>query len=933
VADRYRGADRLPLLCGRASECAALDGLLDRARGGRSAVVVLRGDPGIGKTALLRYVTDRAAGFTVVRCVGVESEMELPFAGLYDVCTTLLSHMDGLLESQRQALSVALGLASGECPEPFLVVLAVLNLLSQAAEERPLLCVVDDVQWLDQATAQALGFVARRLLAEPVGLVFATRTTTASGDPVAGFPDLRLSGLDEQSARALLASVRTARVDAGVQMRIVEEAHGNPLALVELGAVDFAGGFVLPDTLSVPRRIQDQYLTRLRGLPRQAQQLVLLAATDPVGDPALLRRAAHILGLDFNVAGLAVDAGLLDIGAGVRFRHPLLRSAVYQGAGVEDRRRAHAALAEATDPQLDPDRRAWHRAYAAGAPDEEVATELIGSADRAQRRGGVAAAAAFWERAVALTPDPGRRAARALNAAEAKYATGDFVATEKLLAAAEIGLLDEQGHARLERMRVQIEFGLQVAFVTNRGSDAPLLLLQAAARLQPLDPLLALETLLEALVAGIYAGRLAAGGGIAEVAHAAKSVPLGSDPPHPLLLLLRGLAVRVLDGYYAAAPLLKEALRQYRAQPLQLDALCHPYLFVAAELWDDDAWFELANGQVQLARSTGTLSWLPIAMVWLALFHIRVGQFTEAEALILEYESLDPGIAERILQYDKVLLAACRGDAALATDRMERMVAAGSRRGEGGVFTFVDYVKSVLYNGLADYDRAAEAAHNAASTNEIPNTAWALPELVEAAVRSGQPARAAAASERLSEIAVASPTYSARAAAALAHALVDDGDAAEGYYREAIELLVGTRMASHLARTRLCYGEWLRRNQRRAEAVTQLRTAFDAFTTMGANAFAERARRELEAIGEKVRTDREEPGAELTPQEHQIAQLARTRRTNPEIGAELFLSARTVEWHLRNIFTKFAISSRHELDAALTRRSHPFARPRQTDNT
>ncbi len=920
VGDPRRDGNGSPSLYGRRRECAALDGLVDRVRGGRSAVLVLRGEAGIGKTALLRYLTDRAAGFSVARCVGVESEMELAFTGLHELCTPVLSFLDTLDEPQGEALSVALGLASGEPPESFLVALAALNLLTHAAEARPLLCIVDDVQWLDQATAGVLAFVGRRLLAEPVGLVFAARTMVDWDDPLAGLPDLRLSGVDEPSARALLASVSTARVDESVRSRIVEEAHGNPLALREMGAMDFAGGFAMPDAVDIPRRIEGQYLTRLRELPRHTQRLLLVAAADPVGDPELLARAALRLGLNINAADFAVEAGLLDIGAGVRFRHPLLRSAAYRGADVEQRRAAHAALAEATDARLDPDRRAWHRAYAAGGADEEVATELIGSADRAARRGGVAAAAAFWERAVALTPDPALRAERVLVAAEAKYVAGDFMATQNLLAAAEIGLLDQQCQARLERLRAQTQFGLQLAFMLNRGREAPLLLLKAAQRLQPLDEALTLESLLEALVAGMYGGRLVAGGGLAEVARAAMSVPLGPEPPHPLLLL-RGLAVRVLDGYAAAAPVLQEALQQYRAQPTQLDALCHPYSVVAGELCDDDAWVELASGQARLARSSGTLSYLPFALAWTAVFHVRAGEFAEAEALISESEDIDPGIADRILRHAAVLLAAWRGDRHRAADLMEEMAAAGSRRGEGSALTYVDYARAVLYNGLADFDRAAEAAYAAVSADEILVSTWPLPELVEAAARSGQPEHAAAAAERLSVIAAASGTYGARAAAALAQAVIANDDAAEGLYREAIELLVDTRMAANLARARLCYGEWLRRAGRCAEAGTQLQSAFDAFSAMGANAFAERARRELEATGEMVRTHRAESGVELTPQEHQIAQLARTRRTNPEIGAELFLSARTVEWHLRNIFTKLGIGSRHELDAALSGRS------------
>ena len=800
MGDRHRDGNSLTSLYGRRRECAALDGLLDRVRGGRSGVLVLRGEAGIGKTALLGYLTEQAAGFRVARCMGVESEMELAFTGLHDLCAPMLSYLDALVEPQRGALSAALGLASGEPPESFLVALAALNLLAQAAEERPLLCIVDDVQWLDQATAQVLGFVGRRLLAEPVGLVFAARTTTASQDPLAGLPDLRLSGLDEQSACALLASVTTGRIDESVRRRILEEAHGNPLALREFGAVNFAGGFAMPDSLSVPRRIEDQYLSRLRGLPRVTQRLLLVAAADPVGDPALLTRAAHTLNLDMGALELAVDAGLLDIGAGVRFRHPLLRSAVYRAAGVNERRAVHAALAEATDPQLDPDRRAWHRAYATeGAADEEVAAELIGSADRAQRRGGVAAAAAFWERAVALTPDPVQRATRALVAAEAKYAAGDFLATGKLLAAADIGPLDEHGHALVELMRARIAFKL------NRGADAPSLLLHVAQRLQPLDAELARQTLLEALLAAIYVGRLADGCGLAEVARGAKSVPLDPEPLPHSHLLLRGLAVRALDGYVAAAPLLKDALRQYLARPRELDVLCHPYCFVAAELWDEEDWFEIANGQVQLARSSGTLSRLVEALNGLAVFSIHVGELAQAEALISEEKNIQLGITEPLTSYAAVLLAAWRGDAPRTADFIDQMIVSASSRGEGMALTFVEYAQAVLYNGLADYELAAVAAHSASSDDRMVIPHWPLPELVEAAMRSGQPAHAAAACERLSAMAAASGTGSARGAAALARALVADGDMAEDLYREAIELLSHTRMASHLARARLCW--------------------------------------------------------------------------------------------------------------------------------
>src|ERR1700733_7979949 len=499
-----------PGIFGRTGELEILGRLIAKVRSGRSAVLVVRGEPGIGKTELLRHLIAGASGFWVARVVGVESEMELPFAGLYQLCAPMLGRLGSLPEPQRRGLSVAFGLASGDSPDRLLVALAALSLMAEASEEQPVLCVVDDAQWLDQASAQVLGVLGRRLLAEPIAMVFAVRTP-APGDPspdhLAGLPELRLGGLDEQSARALLATVPSAPLDESVRARILEETHGHPLALLELyrgrSAADLAGGFALPDAGDLPRRIKDEYAARLAELPGEVQRLVLLAAADPVGDPALILRAARVLGLDTATVNLTGAADLLTFGATVRFRHPLVRSAVSRAATAEDRRAVHEALAAVTDPLADPDRRAWHRAHAMAGPDEAVAQELINSASRALRRGGVAAAAAFRDRAVALTPDPGERASRALAAAEAKYAAGDFEVAQALLAAAEVGPLSELGHAHVQRMRAQVVFALR------RGSDAPPLLLQAAQRLQGLDDELARRTYLEALVAAIYAGRLA----------------------------------------------------------------------------------------------------------------------------------------------------------------------------------------------------------------------------------------------------------------------------------------------------------------------------------------------------------------------------------------------------------------------------------------
>ena len=709
-----------PRLLGRIEELEILRQLIASVRDGQSAVVVVRGEPGIGKTELLGALIAEASGFRVVHVAGVESEMELAYAGLHQLCSPLMGGIEALAEPQQRGLSVALGLESreGDGPDQFLVALATLGLMAEASEEQPLLCVVDDAQWLDQASAQVLGFVGRRLLAESIALVFAARTPVlppdplealpdpleappdpleAPPDPLAGLPELRLGGLGTAAARALLATEALGPLDERVRARIVEETGGNPLALLELGrglgVAELAGGFALPDAGDLPRLIEDQYVERLGTLPPDAQRLVLLAAADPVGDVALILRAAQRLGLNIGVLEAAAEAGFLDVGANLRFRHPLMRSAVYRAAAGPDRRAVHDALAAATDPLSDPDRRAWHRAHAAAGPDEAVAGELINSAGRALRRGGIAAAAAFWARAVALTPDARERAMRALTAAEAKYAAGDFLAAQALLVTAEVGPQPELGQARIQRMRAQIAFALR------RGSDAPPLLLQAAQRLQDLDPELARRTYIEAMVAMIYAGRLARGPDPAEVARAARLAPYGPVEARPLphaQLLLRGLAVRLTDGYRAAAPLLKEALRRYRAQPQELDWLCVSYNMVAMDLWDDEAWFELAAGQVRLARANGTLSWLPFALDYLAELHIQAGELPAAAALLLEGERIDPGIRAATLPYVSLLLAAWRGDAPAADELAQDLARGAAERGEGAALTYADYARAVL---------------------------------------------------------------------------------------------------------------------------------------------------------------------------------------------------------------------------------------------
>jgi DNA-binding CsgD family transcriptional regulator len=905
------------VLRGRRGECQALDLLVEGVRAGRSSVLVVRGEAGSGKTALLEYVRDRASGCRIARAGGVESEMELPFAGLHQLCTPMLRPMQRLPAPQRDALRVVFGLSSGEAPGRFLVGLAVLGLLSEVAEERPLVCLVDDTQWLDRASTQALAFVARRLLAEPVALVFAVREPGDERDLI-DLPELVVPGLGDSDARHLLESVAPGRLDEPVRDRIVAETRGNPLALLELPRgltpAELAGGFGLPDPMALSGRIEESFRRRLQSLPVPTQRLLVVAAAEPVGDAALLWRAADRLGIGRDAAAPAQGAGLIDIGARVRFHHPLVRSAAYRGASPHARQEVHRVLAAATDPQVDPDRRAWHRAHAAAGPDEEVAVELERSASRAQSRGGVAAAAAFLERATELTPDPARRGARALAAASAKLEAGAPDTAYELLATAELGPLDELQRARLERLRAQIVFALR------RGSDAPPLLLDAAKRLIPLDAGLARETYLDALGAAIFAGRLGGGRGIRETAEAARAAPPAPQPPRAIDLLLDGLVTRFTDGYAAGVPSLRQALRALCRQDGGTgDDLRWLWLAcrVAADVWDDETWHELAGRQVQLAREAGALTVLAVAVTYRAGVHVHAGEFAAASALNDEADAITQATGSAPLRYTSPVLAAWRGQEARTAELIESGVRDATARGEGRAITIADYVTAVLDNGLGRYDAAFVAAGRACEHDELNLLGWALIELVEAGARSGRPEVADDALRRLGERTRTCGTDWARGIEARSRALVSEGRAAEDLYREAIERLARTRIAVHRARAELLYGEWLRREGRRLDAREQLRRAYDMFSRIGADAFAGRARHELLATGETVRKRTVETLQELTAQEAQIARLARDGQTNPEIGARLFISPRTVEWHLRNVFSKLEISSRKELHSVL----------------
>lgn len=907
------------MLIGRTAECSQLDRRLVAARTGQSAVLVLRGEPGVGKTALLAYAAERAEDCRVIRARGAEAEMELPFAGLHQLCAPLLDGLARLPPPQGAALGAAFGLIAGRPPDPLLVGLAVLGLLSDAAEERPLVCLVDDAQWLDRSSAQVLSIVSRRLQAESVVLLFVEREP-AERDELAELPNLRVAGLSYAHARDLLASVISGPLDDRVRDQILAEARGNPLALLELprdlSPARRAGGFGLPDAQPVRGLIEMSFRRRVGQLPDVTQRLLLAAAAEPTGDLTLVWRAARELGIPAAEAvGPAEADGVIEIGSRVVFRHPLLRSAIYRAAPVDERRGVHRALAAVTDAHVDPDRRAWHFAQAAIEPDEDVAGELERSAGRAQARGGLAAAAAFLERSSALTPEPGQRARRALRAASVQQLAGAPEAALTLLAAAAPGPLDELERVELQRLHGEIALDLR------RVGEAVPLLLDAAKRLQSLDPGLARETYLEALRAASVGGRL--GSGLATAAAAARAAPPPASAPRPVDLLLDGLAVRFTEGYAASVSSLRRALRAVRDEdgdPGQDVRWPGFACRLAPDLFEDEMWRAFAVRNVQIARESGALAVLPLALNHLAQLRVFEGELDAAETLLDEAEAITEATGTTPILIAGLLLAACRGDEGRASPLIEACEAEALARGEGVILGFADHARAVLHNGLGHYEAALAPARSASARDELMVSVWSLPELVEAATRTGRTAIATDALERLTERTRITGTELALGIEARSRALLGEGELAERLYLEAIERLGNTRIRLDLARAHLVYGEWLRREGRRVDAREQLRTAHDMLAAMRIGAFAERAHRELSATGETVRKRTVESRDELTAQEAQIARLAADGRTNPEIGRALFISARTVEWHLGKVYPKLGISSRRELRRALPQR-------------
>ncbi|MBO0679943.1 AAA family ATPase [Mycolicibacterium sp. S2-37] len=915
-------------LHGRARETAALREVTAEVRAGGSRVLVLRGEAGVGKTALLDHLLHQADGLRCLHVSGVESDMELAYAGLHQLCAPLMGHLEELPDPQRDALAVAFGQGVGPTPERFLVGLAVLNLLAASAHDQPVLCVVDDAQWLDQISLQTLGFVARRLMAEPVGLVFAARTEGA--EVLAGLPELPIQGLSTVDARHLLNSVMIGGIDPSVRDRVVAETRGNPLELLEVprmySASELAGGFWAVAAQPSPSRVEESYLRRIRALPDDTRRLLLIAAAEPVGDSALFLRTAALLKTAVDALGPAEAAGVIEFGPRMRFHHPLMRAAAYRAADLSDRRAIHGALAAATDAASDPDRRAWHAANSVAGTDEAVAAELEASAGRAQSRGGIAAAAAFLERATVLTGDPQLRGDRALAAARAKRDSADTAAAYELLSIAEAAPLSELQRAGAARLHAQMEF------VSSRAGErgAPLVgetaaaLLDAAKQLEDVDDFASRESYLEAFAALMYAGRLGQPGALLNAAETARaSMVRTPELPRAVDLFFRGMTERITGGVRGGAEHLRTGLdamcelaRTEPGQTLRWLVPAFPLLQESAahELWDENLVDTLSAAVVAQARTVGALAGLPQALVYRAGAKLLFGEMSTAATLLAEAQAITAVTSPAApVRYHRLVVAAWRGDPAETVALIDAAAADGSARGEGRLIGLTGYASALLYNGLARYQEAFAAARTACEHEDLGIYGWCLEELVEAAAHIGERGAANEAIADLEGRAGASGTPWGLGAMAAARALLADDDEADRLFNEALDHLNRSRVAVRTARTHLNYGEWLRRMNRRGDGRRHLNEAYEMFTRMGAQAYAERARRELIAVGERVRRQPTSSGDALTAQEAQIARLAADGLTNSEIGAQLFISMHTVEWHLRKVFVKLGISSRRQL--------------------
>lgn len=900
-------------LRGRQSECALLGELVQDGRASRGRVLVLRGGAGCGKSALLKYLSGLLAGWRQLTATGLESERNLAYSGLHQLCSPVLDHLDRLPGPQREALAVIFGLSSGPPPDTFLVALGTLTLLTEAAEDQPLACVVDDAQWLDPASAQVLAFVARRLGAAPIILVCAARTGDQEG-VLPGLPEVAVGGLGEDDSRSLLLANVAGPIDVDVVDQIVAECHGNPRTLIELPGTwashTIAGGFGLPEGDAAFGEIEQGYAQRVAALPAVTQSLLLLAAAEPLGDPRLLAAAAAASGIDMTAAAPAIAADLIRVHSRVEFAHPLLRSATYRSVAPDQRQRVHRTLAEVTNPESAPDRRAWHHARATKTTSENVAAELERTAGRAQSRGGIAAAAAFLSRAAELTPDPTRRTARALNAAPVTMQAGAFDTTRWMLMLAVDGVVNDLQRARIDLLRAQL------AFASSRGKEPQSLLLAAARRLEPLDVELARETYLDAFSAAVFGARPNGGVSMAQIAEAARGRdrPPGSEPTDADQLL-DGL-IALTEDYATAVPMCRAAVRRiidgWARHEVQLRRLW-PGCVVALEVWDDEGAHAMSQHHVENARSAGAVSELSLALSSQTPVLVLRGELAVAAAAAAETQAVEEVTGISAAPYGALMVAAWQGDREHADHLIARVRHEAASGSERLGLAMCEYSRAVLSNSSGRYGDGISAARAAGAHHEVLVENWSLLELIEAAARAGELDLASESLARLAEKTQASGTDWALGVEARSRAQLSEGDRAERLYRTAIDYLMRTSMRGDLARAHLLYGEWLRRSSRRIDARRELEIAYEFFTSMGMAGFAERARHEMSATGASVRKRGPDAANELTPQEAQIAQLAAGGLTNPEIGEQLFISSRTVEWHLRKIYMKLGIGSRRLL--------------------
>ena len=907
----------LPIV-GHRAQCEAIARLLDALRDGFGGVMVLTGEPGVGKTRLLEHAADTAGDVTVVRLVGVETETRLAYGALHRLLRPFLTRLGNLPQHQRDALRSVFGLTVAE-PEQrpsdrFLVGLATLTLLADVAADWPMLCLVDDVHWLDRESAEALAFVARRLHADSLGLVFAARDGAAQLRQLDALPTVHVEGLPAEEAKTLLASGVPGYLDQAVADRIVAGTGGNPLALLELaahlGSEQLAGVAPLPDPLPVNAMLEEHFQRSVAALPADTRTLLLLMAATPTDDRATLWRAAGALGLSARAALPAVRAGILDRGKTFDFRHPLIRSAVYSAADGE-RRRIHAVLAATSAP----DRRAWHLAEAAERTDDDVAAELEAASDRAQSRGGYSEQALFLSRAAELTTDPAMRAERYLGAAAAHLMSGDWAAGQTVLDLAAPHLAGS-ARARARRIRASVEM------FHIRAGDVPAMLLDAAAELGTADPAMTWELLYEATHAAIVGGDRLAG---TTLEHVAKlTADAWHDPAPPLWSpdpLMQGLAREIAYGYDQGAPAIGEALRRLRGAD-ELRELNSPFSvivsFAADELWDIEAKREIAGRLAAVDRSRGALYGLSLALVVLAATELWQGRFAAAEDHYVEAD--DYSVATGFGgggEINRALLYAWtgRGRELHAAVRVMRSLA--GTHGLGSQDRLAALALSIFELGRGRYREALGHALPSFTQDSLPLGNLMLPYVVEAGVRGGDRGAATAALERIEQRASIAGTPWALGSLARCRALMSDGDAAEGLYLESIELLGKVPVAVELAWSRLLFGEWLRRRRRRADARVQLRAAYESFESWGAAGFAERARIELLATGETARRRGVETRFDLSPQERQVASLAVAGLTNPEIATRLFVTTSTVEFHLNKVFRKLGITSRKQIASVL----------------